>query len=421
MNIQDKEIIALWRYGVIAPLIQEISGFSTPSAYFVHVSKHPLTNPVSGVAKVYNKRTIANWYYRYRKMGLDGLMPGDRKDHGLFRALTPEVQKRIDEILEKHPRMPNTKVRAQLKREGLINDSLSQSTVNCYIRAACPQKKLPEIHAGKDRKAFEFNSSNQCWQADTTFLPEINGRKVCLILIIDDASRMVVGYGFFHHDNAVNFLQVLKEAIAVYGKPGLLYMDNRAPYANHQLEMICAQAGISVAHAPVRDGAAKGKIERLNRTLKQGWLSQTDWENFECLTDIRSSFNQYLYPEYINKPHSALVKDDGSLMTPRERFMLDYETIKHIPQEDLDSLFVCRYERNVKTNSTIQVKKVIYDVPSEYMGEKVQVYIDPADDSEAWIGDPATKKRIKIKKLNKVENSSVPRKQHIDYSGKGDQ
>lgn len=91
MNIQDKEIIALWRYGVIAPLIQEISGFSTPSAYFVHVSQHPLTNPVSGVAKVYNKRTIANWYYRYRKMGLDGLMPGDRKDHGLFRALTPEV------------------------------------------------------------------------------------------------------------------------------------------------------------------------------------------------------------------------------------------------------------------------------------------------------------------------------------------
>lgn len=415
MNQMQKEKIATQRFTLIAPALNGTHGYDSNSEYFRNLSRIPVICPVTGKEKIYSPRTLAYWLHRYRNMGLDGLMPGDRKDHGYFRALTLEIQNRIDEIIEKYPRIPNTEIRKKLKEEGLCDDSLSQSTIDRYVRAAHHEKKLPRIHEGKDRKAFEFRYSNGCWQADTTFLQELHGRKVCLMLIIDDASRMVVGYGFFHKDNAVNFLTVLKSAVSTYGVPQRLYMDNGAPYANHQLEMICGDLGIQVTHAPVRDGAAKGKIERLNRTLKQGWLSQTDWMSFDCLSDIDNSFRHYLYPQYINKPHSALVDQNENMMTPRERFLQDAEMIRHLPLERLDEIFTVRYERKVRTDSSVQIDKVRYEVPSDLMNEKVQIYIDPSDGEKAWVKDPLTRRRILIRRLNRVENASVARRQHIRY------
>lgn len=421
MDQKQKEQIAFQRFSFIAPALNQSHGFASDAEYFRNIAAKPVTCPVTGRQKIYSSRTYIYWLHRYKNFGLDGLLPGDRKDHGLFRSLTPEVQTRIDEILEQYPRIPNTQLRKKLKEEGICDDSLSQSTIDRYIRATHHEKKLPVIHENKDRKAFEFRYSNECWQADTTFLQELNDRPVCLMLIIDDASRMVTGYGLFHNDNAENFLIVLKEAISTYGVPQKLYMDNGAPYSNHQLEMVCAELGVQISHTEVRDAPAKGKIERLNRTLKQGWLSQTDWMSFECLTDVENSFRLYLYPEYINKPHSALADDDGNLLAPRERFFRDSKLIRHIPSETLDEAFTIRYERKVRTDSTVQINNVKYEVPSELMNEKVQIYMEPANHEKVWVKDPFTKKRIPIRKLNKIENCEIRRKQRMKYPAAGSQ
>lgn len=416
----QKEKIAYQRFTLIAPALNGTHGYESNAEYFRNLCQIPVVCPVTGKEKVYSSRTLVYWLHRYKLMGMDGLLPGDRKDHGYFRALTGDIQNRIDEIIEKYPRIPNTEVLKRLKKEGLCDDSLSQSTIDRYIRAAHHEKKLPVIHEDKERKAFEFKCANTCWQADTTFLQKLHGRKVCLMLIIDDASRMVVGYGFFHHDTAENFLTVLKSAISVYGVPKLLYMDNGAPYANQQLEMVCGDLGTQIVHAPVRDGAAKGKIERLNRTLKQGWLSQTDWMSFDCLEDIDNSFRLYLYPEYINKPHSSLVDDCQKALTPRERFLKDSKLIRHLPHERLDEIFTIRYERKVRTDSTVQINRVRYEVPSELMNEKVQIYMEPLNSEKVWVEDPFTKKRIPIKRLNKIENSRIRRRQHMHYPAASD-
>lgn len=238
------------------------------------------------------------------------------------------------------------------------------------------------------------------------------------MLIVDDASRMVVGYDIVAHDNAANFLKVLKDAIARNGRPQKLLLDHGAPYENHHLNLACAQAGIKLSYCAVRDGAQKGKIERLNRTLKEGWLSQTDWTSFNDLSQVNSSFSQFLYPEYINKPHSSLVKEDGTCMTPRERFLMDQKFIRKISLEKLDSIFVCRYERKVRTNSTVSVQNTLYEVPSEFMKQKVEIFIDPLNDERAWILDPLTKKQIPVKKVDKHLNAHLPRKKLIAYPRK---
>ena len=49
-------------------------------------------------------------------------------------------------------------------------------------------------------------------------------------MIIDDHSRLLVGGQLFYNDNAYNFQKVLKDAIATYGIPNKLYVDNGCSY-----------------------------------------------------------------------------------------------------------------------------------------------------------------------------------------------
>lgn len=67
-----------------------------------------------------------------------------------------------------------------------------------------------------------------------------------MIMIIDDASRLIVGHGIFDADNAVNVQIVIKEALQKYGTPKRIYSDNGKPYRNEQLEIICATLGIGL-------------------------------------------------------------------------------------------------------------------------------------------------------------------------------
>ena len=100
-------------------------------------------------------------------------------------------------------------------------------------------------------------------------------------MIIDDHSRLLVGGELFYSDNACNFQKVLKDAIATYGIPDKLYVNNGCSYSNEQLSMICVSLGILLLHTKVRDGASKGKVEAMklpgnipeNLFHASGWMT----------------------------------------------------------------------------------------------------------------------------------------------------
>lgn len=405
--------IALWRFGLIAPALNGTHSFPSNRAYFQNLALQKFTNPVSGQLVSFKPDTFVYWLWSYRKYGYSALLPGHRSDIGTFRALDQETQDEIKKLLSEYPRITNTAIRNKLKEVGLIDDSLSQSTIDRFVRAVTADRQLPEIHKGKDRRAFEYEFANQCWQADTTYLLKLKGIQLYLMLIIDDASRMVVGFDIFSNDSAVNFQRTLKKAISTYGKPTLLYCDNGAPYANEQLSLICAKTGIQLIHAPVRDGAAKGKIERLNKTIKMCWMNCTDWKKFEDIDQVKDSFRSYLFSEYINKPHSSLKKGD-STMTPRERFFQDEKRLKFIEADSLNECFLHECTRKVRTDSTVQVNKIDYEVPSELMREKITVYFDPFTE-QAWFSTTDSDQKQPMYKVNKVENSHVRRVKKVSY------
>jgi hypothetical protein len=87
-----------------------------------------------------------------------------------------------------------------------------------------------------------------------------------------------------------------------------------------------------LAHTPVRDGAAKGKVERFFRTTRDQFLSrQLDLSSLEALN---RQFIQWVEENYNAQLHSVLG------MSPLDRFALDRSRVRFLPPNQAnDELF----------------------------------------------------------------------------------
>ena len=251
--------VAQMRFGIIAPLVQGTYTDDSIAAYCRRVALTPQRLPDGRVFQ-YKPKTVAKWYQLYEKGGMEALVPRTRCDKGGTRVIPEEAEREIRRLRKEYPRLNATQVREKLVQEGTLPATVSVSTIQRYIKHN--DLKGTEDTSVKDRKAYEEAYFGGMWQADTCYLPYIreNGksRRVYLIMILDDHSRMIVGGKLYYQENAANFQKTLKEAIAAYGIPNKLYVDNGSPYSNEQLSFICGSVGTVLLHTPVRDGASKG-------------------------------------------------------------------------------------------------------------------------------------------------------------------
>ena len=400
------------RFSVIAPTLQGLFSEPSKAAYYRKVAEKPLVLP-NGKEMFFSPNTFAKWEQTYRKSGMDGLMPRSRSDAGLSRVLPDTAIAEIFRLKEQFPKINATLIYTKLIADGFIKESeASVSTVQRFIKKnAVKFGRLPGI---KDRKAFEEEFPGDMYQADTCHTVYITEggkrRKTYLVYIVDDHSRMIVGARFFYSDTAYNFQLVLKEAIARHGICKKLYMDNGAPYANGQLKLILASLGIIGIHAPIRDGAAKAKVERAFRTIKDTWLNGFDPSSVSSLEELNR-----LLADYVRKRNTSFNRDIGE--TPLERYSRHIGRIRPVKnQEWLDECFMNRVWRKVRNDSTISIDSVSYDTPMQFIGTKIEVRFLPEDMKNAYIILDGRHYPIRI--TNKVENARTKRDNPpaIDYS-----
>ena len=406
--------VAQFRFALIAPVIQGLYPDASATAYYKRVTASPLTLP-DGSTVTYSYKTLEKWKSQYSIGGLDALMPGTRSDKGIPRALNEDAIAEIYRIKEEHPRMNATQIYTHLVRESFIPATVSVDSVQRFIRHNdLKSARDPNL---RDRKAFEEDEFGKIWQADTCYLPHITedgtSRRVYCIMIIDDHSRLLVGGELFYTDNACNFQKVLKDAIATYGIPDKLYVDNGCSYSNAQLSMICVSLGILLLHTRVRDGASKGKVERHFRTLKERWLYTLDINKITSLSQFNGMLKDYMR-DYNTTFHR------GIDTIPLER----YQASKDHPRKPesrqwLDDCFYNRITRKVRKDSTISIDKVCYDVPMQFISAKVEVRYLPDDMTSAYILFDGEK--FPIRQTSRNDNCHTRRNNPpaIDYSKAG--
>lgn len=413
-TLAEAAAIAQFKLAIIAPVLHELYPDASRSAYYERITEKPFTLP-DGRTVRYSPATLSSWVSKYQRGGIDALMPRERSDKGDTRALPDTAIEEIHRLKQAFPRLNATQIYRQLVQDSFIPATVSVCAVQRYIkRHDLKGASAPNM---RDRKAFEEDAFGKLWQADTCYLPHIREdgrcRRVYCIMIIDDHSRLLVGGGLFYNDNAYNFQKVLKAAVATYGIPAKLYVDNGGTYSNEQLSLICGSIGTVLLHTKVRDGASKAKVERHFRTLKERWLYALDLDTIHSLAQFNALLADYMRT-YNTTYHSGI---DG---VPFERYRNTGSQIRRPPSSEwLDECFYNRIRRKVSKDATVSIDRVSYDVPMQFISSRVEIRFLPDDMASAYILYDGA--HYPIRRTDRNENCRTKRDNPpcIDYSRMG--
>jgi putative transposase len=342
------------------------------------VSKRQFANPYTNQPCQFTWRTISTWVYRFKKHGITTLENKSRSDCHATRKVQPDqLAEALNDILpslrpNKGGIIPKSVIYRILIQKGFF--SKSQLAPTSFYRIVRNHQLLEGENANKLRQSFAMQFANELWQADTLYGPSIkqpdgSWRKTFLIAFIDDASRVITHAEFFYHDNTQNMIDAFRTALFKRGKPERLYFDNGSNYASKEILQACLRLDIKLSHAPVRDGAAKGKIERFFRGFRDRFL--TLHLNFESLDDLNLKTSQWIENEYNSQYHS------GIMMAPADRFKLDFQRIKFLNDDAAnDEIFFVEEKRKVSKTNLFSINSRRFECPVDLREKAVQIRYD---------------------------------------------
>jgi hypothetical protein len=148
-----------------------------------------------------------------------------------------------------------------------------------------------------------------------------------------------------------------------------LYFDNGANYSAKEILQACVRLNIHLSHAPIRDGAAKGKIERFFRGFRDRFL--TLHPSFASLDELNRLTHQWVEEHYNATFHS------GIQMTPIDRFNLDRNRIAFLTDDAFSAeVFFVEEDRKVSKTNVFSIHSQRYECPVDVREKTVQVRYD---------------------------------------------
>jgi putative transposase len=376
----DPQTIALFRYGLIADLLQMPAGSRGLYARLRHKAAADYTIPGSHRTRV-AAETLRHWLKAYRRGGFDALCPKGRADRGRSRALPTTVADALVSLKEEQPQLSIPQLIAAVGQTLPESIAPAPSTVHRLLkRTGLMDKAAHDTECGTDRRRFAFAQPGQLWMSDVMHGPSVAlpgsrvRRKTYLIAFLDDATRVVPYCEFALSENTQAFLPVFKQALQRRGIPQRLYVDNGANYRSQQLALVCAKLGVALIHARPYQPQGKGKQERWFRTARQQLLANLTEADTDSLENLNRRLWAWVEGEYHHSPHRGL---DGA--TPLDRWAMS-ESAPRLPGPglDLDALFLFEAKRRVQRDRTVSLGGTLFEVDAVLVGHTVTLRYDPS-------------------------------------------
>jgi putative transposase len=352
--------------------------------------------------------TISTWLCRYQKHGVTVMENQPRSDKGKLRKVAPEDI--LEAIRKVRPKLHGkTPTRALLYRlcieQGLLTRSqVAPNTFSRLVNQFEMLKPDPDC-ASKQRLAFAKAHANEMWQADTLCGPfvKINGVPVQtrLIAFIDDASRVCCHGQFFLAENVDTLIESFRAAFYKRGVPHALYVDNGSIYSSKEIIQICARVGCLLHHTPVRDGAAKGKVERFFRTVRDQFLARD--LDLSSLDSLNRQFTNWVEEQYNAQVHSILG------MSPLDRYALDRKWVRFLPPNEAnDELFFVEEERHVRADNTFSFKSLRFEAPRHLPDRTIHIRFQRSRPVERVVVYYKGERMGEARLLNAIANDRKP-------------
>jgi putative transposase len=382
VNMKKAERIALFRLSVLGPLVsrQQIERGELKKM-IRDIASRDYDIPYTYKNRIAEK-TIEGWYYAYCRENLDGLRPKQRADRGASK-LPPEIQDVIIRAKRENPRRSIDGIIALLLARGLsARGDISRSSVHRLLKQHGISRMAGSSSMPEEFRSFETQYAGQIWYGDVMHGPSVpvggRMRKVYLVSLMDDASRLLTHSAFCLGETALDIQSVLKQAVLKRGLPTKLVLDNGAAYRAGSLKGICARLGIHMIYCRPYAPEGKGKLERWHRTFRNQFLGELDTTRIHDLSDLNARLWAWLDLVYHQRAHSAL---DG--MTPLARYQQDLPRIRALGGKaaHLDEIFYHRLSRTVRRDATVSWQGRRFEVPYELVGKEVNLVVDPYADT----------------------------------------
>lgn len=419
MDDKIAEAIGLLRHKIISPVLME-SGRSQMD-YFRSIESQEFDVPGKGFKK-FKAMTMKSWLNKYRIGGFTAIVPKSRSDQGQYRKLKSEARDQIKALREQHMDLSIVRFYERCKSEQILGSPpLCLATVRRFLK----NEGLIKTSTLKARKKFEHSEFGALWTADFmhgphVYLPSSKKRKKAILMaIIDDHSRMIVGANFGFTESTVLLENVFKDSLLTYGLPDRLYVDNGPSFSSHYLSKVCANLGIGLVHSKPYDSPSRGKVERFFRTVRgaflAGYLTRPQLEMIDILS-LNQEFESWLRTHYTHKTHR------GIDMRPIDRYQASVSSSPRtrVDEENLEELFFVSSERRVGKDCTISFKNMLYELPADTIGKKVEVRYSQSEPETLYYYKSGVRVQKLIpldKHLNAITYKPGARDPHVSLQG----
>lgn len=423
--------------------------------------------------------TLYNWCKLYRQAGGDtvALVPQTKRRGNRQRRFAPEVLEILQSVINERflvtsrPRPTDvySAVIFEIKRLNAYRPSFDQLAVPTLRTLYREIEKLdPYIFLkGRFGKYIADKETRHVGQGayssrplerveiDHTLLdiivydPELDiplGRPT-LTIVIDHFSRMPLGFYLgFEAPGSASVMMALRSAVGTkewvnerypdiegtwpcYGVPEVLVTDNGPEFHSKDLEIACAQLGITIQHNKVKSPWTKGVVERIFGEINRSLLSDAPGKTFHN-KDARSENDavgeasvpvallehvlcKWIVEFHARQKHEGIIaskKHKSSAITPLERWT---EGVEEFPprlisdREDLNVLLSCFKEVRKIHPKGIVIEGIWYSSRkltelrnSSAKDFQVDMKFDPTNMGRIHVRDPRSNTYFEVPALN---------------------
>jgi transposase len=242
------------------------------------------------------------------------------------------------------------------------------------------RKESPPFHLRERKECYgvmtQFDGTYHIWLPD--ILP---GEYWCLLVAIDDATSQIVDAFFCNSEGIENIFPFWRNYIETYGVPQSIYTDRFSTYKNNhpesadiptQFGRVCASFWIDLIFALTPQ--AKGRVERVNRTLQDRLVAEMKLINLEAkkketrdgtkngikdeikkpITNIDEA-NKFLKEVYIPKHNKKFAVLPASETNMHRELRLE-------EKEQLETIFSIHSIRKIMNDYTISFQNQLYQL-----------------------------------------------------------
>lgn len=304
-------------------------------------------------------RGLRRMRQRLEERGYEGLFDMRCGRPSPHRVPVQEVQRILGLYRERYAGFNARHFFQTVRREHAV--TLSYSYVKQLLQEAGLRKKGRA--RGRHRMRRERKACfGQMLHLDGSFhqwLALVPGEKQTLIQMVDDATSRVLYAQLWDGESCLAVMTALRDVVKSYGIPLSLYTD-RAGWAfetpkaggkvdkSHLTQVGQALARLGIEHIPSYSPQARGRSERMNRTLQDRLVNELKAAGISTVEQA----NRFLMERYIPTHNESLAKPPQD---PTSAFV-------ELGEVDLDQIFFEEEVRTVAKDNTVSLEGMPFQI-----------------------------------------------------------